>query len=85
MYTFILCIFYNSTINTYKFKSSVEVYPIDVNPIEVYPIEAYLIGKCAIEVSGCILVRYPVCCIFSSAGPVFFSKYKKPGWVPAQS
>ncbi len=48
-----LCIFYNSTINTYKFKSSVEVYPIDVNPIEVYPIEAYLIGKGVVEVSGC--------------------------------
>ncbi len=48
-----LCISYNSTINTYKFKSSVEVYPIDVNPIEVYPIEAYLIGKGVVEVSGC--------------------------------
>jgi hypothetical protein len=47
------CIFYNSTINTYKFKSSVEVYPTDVNPIEVYPIEGYLIGKGVIEVSGC--------------------------------
>ncbi len=45
--------FNNSTINTYKFKSSVEVYPIDVNPIEVYPIEAYLVGKGVIEVSGC--------------------------------
>jgi hypothetical protein len=33
------------TINTYKFKSSVEVYPKDVNPIEVYPFEAYLRGK----------------------------------------
>jgi hypothetical protein len=40
-----LCISYNSTINTHKFQSSVDVYPIDVNPIEVYPIEAYLIGK----------------------------------------
>ncbi len=39
MYTCISCIYKNSTINTYKFKSSVEVYPIDVNPIEVYPIE----------------------------------------------
>jgi hypothetical protein len=44
---------YNSAINTYKFKSSVELYPIDVNPIEVYPIEAYLIGKGLVEVSGC--------------------------------
>jgi hypothetical protein len=33
------CISYN----TYKFKSSVEVYPI----------EAYLIGKGVVEVSGC--------------------------------
>ncbi len=41
--------FYNSTNNTYKFKSSVEVYPINVNPIEVYPMEAYLIGKGVIE------------------------------------
>jgi hypothetical protein len=48
-----LCISYNSTINTYKFKSSVEVCPIDVNPIEVYPIEAYVIGKGVVEVSGC--------------------------------
>jgi hypothetical protein len=46
MYTCILCISYNSSINTHKFKSSVEVYPIVVNLIEVYPIEAYLIGKC---------------------------------------
>ncbi len=52
MYTCISCISYNSTINTYKFKRSVEVYPIDVNPIEVYPIEAYLIGKGVVEVSG---------------------------------
>ncbi len=36
-----------------KFNSSIEIYPIDVNPIEVYPIEAYLIGKGAVEVSGC--------------------------------
>jgi hypothetical protein len=49
------CIFYNSTINTYKVKSSVELYPIDVNPIEVYPIEAYLIGKGVVEVSGDII------------------------------
>ncbi len=49
----ISCISYNSTINTYKFKSSVEVYPIDVNPIEVFPIEAYLIGKGVVEVSDC--------------------------------
>ncbi len=33
-----------------KFKSSIEVYPIDVNSIEVYPIEAYLIGKGAVEI-----------------------------------
>jgi hypothetical protein len=46
------CISYKSTINTYKFKTAVEVYPIDVNPIEVYPIEAYLIGKGVVEVSG---------------------------------
>jgi hypothetical protein len=55
MYTWISCISYNSTINTYKFKSSVEVYPIDVNPIEVYLIEAYLIGKGVVEVSSCHL------------------------------
>ncbi len=48
-----MCISNNSTTNTYKFKSSVEVYPIDVYPIEVYPIEAYLIGKGVVEVSGC--------------------------------
>ncbi len=53
MYTCILYISYNSTINTYKFKSSVKLYPIDVNPIEEYPIEAYLIGKGVVEVSGC--------------------------------
>jgi hypothetical protein len=55
MYTcnFMYSMSYNITINTYKFKSSVEVYPIDVNPIEVYPIEAYLIGKGVVEVSGC--------------------------------
>jgi hypothetical protein len=47
----ISCISYNSAIHTYKFKSSVEVYPIDVIPIEVYPIEAYLIGKSVVEVS----------------------------------
>jgi hypothetical protein len=46
-------IFYNSTINTVKFKSFVEVYPIEGNPVEVYPIEAYLIGKGVVEVSGC--------------------------------
>ncbi len=45
------CISYNSTINTEKFKSFVEVYNIEGNPIEVYPIEAYLIGKGV--VSGC--------------------------------
>jgi hypothetical protein len=48
----------NNTINTYKFKSSVEVYPVEVypvevNPLEVYPLEAYLIGKGVVEVSGC--------------------------------
>jgi hypothetical protein len=47
------CIFYNGTINTVKFKSFVEVYPIEGNPIEVHPIEAYLIGKGVVEVSGC--------------------------------
>ncbi len=40
------CIFNNSTVNTEKFKSFVEVYPIEGNPIEVYPIEAYLRQKC---------------------------------------
>jgi hypothetical protein len=49
------CISYNSTINTEKFKSFVEVYPIEGNPIEVYPIEAYLIGKGVVGVSGCSL------------------------------
>ncbi len=49
------CIFYNSTINNVKFKSFVEVYPIEGNPIEVYPIEAYLIGKGVVELSGCSL------------------------------
>jgi hypothetical protein len=44
---------FNSTVNIKKIESSIEVYPIDVNPIEVYPIEAYLIGKGAVEVSGC--------------------------------
>jgi hypothetical protein len=48
------CISYNSTINTEKFKSFVEVYPIERNPIEVYPIEAYLINKGVVEVSGCL-------------------------------
>jgi hypothetical protein len=47
-----LCISYNSTINTEKFKSFVEVYPIEGNPIEVYPIEVYLIGKGVVGVSG---------------------------------
>jgi hypothetical protein len=47
------CVSYNSTINTKKFKSFVEVYPIEGNRIEVYPIEAYLIGKGVVEVSGC--------------------------------
>ncbi len=46
-----LCISYNSTINTEKFKSFVEVYPIEGNPIEVYTIEAYLIGKGVVGVS----------------------------------
>jgi hypothetical protein len=46
------CISYNRTINTEKFKSFVEVYPIEGNPIEVYPIEAYLIFKGVLEVSG---------------------------------
>jgi hypothetical protein len=41
------CISYKSTINTYKFKTAGEVYPIDV-----YPIEAYLIGKGVVEVSS---------------------------------
>jgi hypothetical protein len=45
--------FLHSTINTVKFKSFVEVHPIEENPIEVYPIEAYLIGKGVVEVSGC--------------------------------
>jgi hypothetical protein len=51
VYLFLLCILafscisYNSTINTEKCKSFVEVCPIEGNPIEVYPIEAYLIGK----------------------------------------
>ncbi len=44
---------YISTINTEKFKSFVEVYPIEGNPLEVYPIEAYLIGKGVVEISGC--------------------------------
>ncbi len=52
------CIFYNSTINTVKFKSFVEVYPIEENPIEVYPIEAYLIGKGVVEVFGCSQQKY---------------------------
>jgi hypothetical protein len=62
-YIFLLCILafscisYNSTINTWKFKCLVDVYPIDVNPIEVYPIEAYLIGKGVVEVSGCHRLR----------------------------
>ncbi len=47
MYTCTFMYFLNSTINTYKFKSSVEVYPIDVNPIE-----AYLIGKGVVELYG---------------------------------
>jgi hypothetical protein len=47
------CISYNSTTIFKKFKSSIEICPIDVIPIEVYPIEAYLIGKGTIEVSGC--------------------------------
>ncbi len=47
MYFYYVCI----TINTYKFKSSVEICPIDLNPIEEYPIEAYLIGKGVVEVS----------------------------------
>jgi hypothetical protein len=34
-------------------RAPVEVYPTNVNPIELYPIEAYLIGKGAVEVSGC--------------------------------
>ncbi len=50
-----LCISYNSTSNTEKFKSFVEVYPIEGNPIEVYPIEVYLIGKGVVGVSGCSL------------------------------
>jgi hypothetical protein len=54
LYLFVFsCIFYNSAINTVKFKSFVEVYPIEGNPIEVYPIEAYLIGKGVVEISGC--------------------------------
>ena len=52
------CISYNSTINTEKFKSFVEVYPIKRNPIEVYPIEAYIIGKGVVEVSGCSLPTF---------------------------
>jgi hypothetical protein len=44
---------YNSTINTEKFMSFIEVYPIEGNPIEAYPIEAYLVGKGVVEVSGC--------------------------------
>jgi hypothetical protein len=53
IYLYFHVFFYNSTINTVKFKSFVEVYPIEGNPIEVYPIEAYLIGKGVVEVSGC--------------------------------
>jgi hypothetical protein len=53
MYTCILMNFLQQYNNIYKFNSSIEIYPIDVNPIEVYPIEAYLIGKGAVEVSGC--------------------------------
>ncbi len=45
MYTCIFMYFLQQCINTYKFKSTVEVYPIDVNTIEAYPTEAYLIGK----------------------------------------
>ncbi len=58
-YLFLLCILafslisYNSTINTDKFKSFVEVYPVERRPIEVYPIEACHIGKGVVEVSGC--------------------------------
>ncbi len=58
-YLFLLCILafscisYNSTINSEKFKSFVEVYPIEGNPLEVYPIEAYLIGKGVVGVFGC--------------------------------
>jgi hypothetical protein len=48
------CISYNSTINTEKLKSFVEVrvYPMEGNPKEVYPIEAYLKGKGGVEVFG---------------------------------
>jgi hypothetical protein len=77
MYTCIfMYFFYNSTINTEKFKSFVEVYPIEGNPIEVYPIEAYLIGKGVVGVSGCspanadtksinhrLLRSQPYCCV----------------------
>jgi hypothetical protein len=52
------CVSYNSTINTKKIKSFVEVYPIEGNPIEVYPIEAYIIGKGVVEVSGCSLPTF---------------------------
>ncbi len=53
LYIFLLCIlaffmyFLNKTINNYKFKCSVEVYPI----------EAYLIGNGVIEISGCHRTR----------------------------
>jgi hypothetical protein len=67
------CISYNITINTEKFKSFLEVYPIEGNPIEVYPIEAYLIGKGVVEVSGCS--RLPQFRNFpqSSASPLLYS------------
>ncbi len=63
--------------NTVKFKSFLEVYPIEENPIEenpieVYPIEAYLIGKGVVEVSGCSLFFniFPFCLI----QPMFFPR-----------
>jgi hypothetical protein len=65
MYYAFLCISSYSTINTYNFRSSVELYPIDVNPIELYPIEAYLIGKGVVEVSGCHPANYRKAIIFS--------------------
>jgi hypothetical protein len=66
-YLFLLCILafscisYNIAIKTEKFKSFLEVYPIEGNPIEVYPIEASLIGKGVVEVSGCSPEEPSVC------------------------
>ncbi len=53
MVTCIFMYFWQQYNNFKKFKSSIEIYPININPIEVYPIEAYLIGKGAVEVCGC--------------------------------